>query len=79
MNLHRWLHPFLRLNILLGLLVFAGLGLHQTLTGPAGAESLNLAVVALFYSYLFWLAEIFTRPLATATEGDGTERRSGSV
>jgi hypothetical protein len=79
MNLHRWLHPFLRLNILAGLLVFAGLGLHQTLSGPAGATSLNLAVVALFYSYLFWLAEIFTRPVATPAEGDEPGHRSGSV
>ncbi|BAZ94230.1 aminotransferase [Thiohalobacter thiocyanaticus] len=74
MNLRRWLRPFLHLNILAGLLAFAGLALYQALGGMAGATPLNLAVAALFYSYLFWLAEIFSRP-ATATDG----RRSGSV
>ncbi|MAT64595.1 MAG: hypothetical protein CMN57_02995 [Gammaproteobacteria bacterium] len=74
MNLRHWLRPFLRLNILAGLLAFAGLALYQALTGMAGTTPLNLAVTALFYSYLFWLAEIFSRP-APATDG----RRSGSV
>lgn len=75
MNLYRWLHAFLRLNILAGGLVFAGLALYPLVTGTAGTLGMNLAVAALFYSYLFWLAEIFTRPL----EDDGTGRRSGSV
>ena len=79
MNLDRSLHTFLRLNILAGALVFAGLALYPTIAGTDGTLGLNLAVAALFYSYLFWLAEIFTRPLATTTGGDGTGRRSGSV
>lgn len=74
MNLRHWLRPFLHLNILAGLLAFAGLALYQALGGTSAAVALNLAVAALFYSYLFWLAEIFSRPAAAPGR-----RRSGSV
>ncbi|HSH29351.1 MAG TPA: hypothetical protein VK971_05520 [Thiohalobacter sp.] len=71
-NSRQWLLPFLHLNILVGLLAFAGLALYQALGGTGAVVALNLAVAALFYSYLFWLAEVFTRPAAGG-------RRSGSV
>lgn len=75
--LHR-LHIFLRLNILAGGLVFAGLSLYPVVAGTPGSLHLNAAVVALFYSYLFWLAEIFSRPVAGVGQAPGG-RRSGSV
>lgn len=74
MNLRDWLRPFLYLNILAGLLAFTGLALYQGMAGMTGATALNLAVAALFYSYLFWLADIFSRPAA-----DTGGHRSGSV
>lgn len=71
------LHRFLQVNIVLGFCVFLfvtvaiAVGNHTELhQSTAAASGLNFyAVAGLFYSYLFWLADLFSRPLPNAGEG----------
>lgn len=70
----RRLHRILQANVLGGIVftaVTAGLLIAGVSTGILAENTLDfLAVAGMFYSYLFWLADIFSRPIDQTCQRD---------
>lgn len=70
----RRLHRVLQANVLCGIVFTAATAALLIAGGSTGMAAENtlefLAVTGMFYSYLFWLADIFSRPPAQAVNRD---------